>query len=235
MVTYDAAPYQHWVIEDLLPVDLAERVHEHFLVSGGAWTRRHHLYCRHKFTRTEGLPEPVEQALQLLEGERMRHWLAQLTGSGPLTADPARFGGGQHATHSTGRLGIHADFTHHPITGMRRALNLLVYLNPDPPRGGDLELWSADMRRCVKAIRPLFNRAVLFATSPTTYHGHPDPLPWTSAAYYTGIAARLSLAVYYYVPATPEDVHLRTTDYRPRPWEYHLRLRRFARRWVKGC
>ena len=59
---------------------------------------------------------------------------------------------------------------------------------------------------------------------------------------------RRSLAAYYYVdcyvaqhpPATPyayigaNNDYLKTTDYRPRPWEYGLRLRRWASKRIKG-
>ena len=94
------------------------------------------------------------------------------------------------------------------------------------------------MRRCVQRITPMFNRAVIFETSVSSFHGHPDPLPW---------GPRRSLACYYYVPDRPPEYDprsslygqpridmLKTTDYRPRPWEYGLRLRRWVSRLVKG-
>jgi hypothetical protein len=126
---------------------------------------------------------------------------------------------------------VHADFTHHPATGARRAVNLLLYLSrPDiglPSDGGlgSLELWSADMQRCVQRIRPMFNRAVIFCTSPTSYHGHPEPLLY--------FAPRRSLAVYYYTLATDHDARLATTDYRPRPQDHYLRMRRWLARRLK--
>ncbi len=60
---------------------------------------------------------------------------------------------------------------------------------------------------------------------------------------------RLSLACYYYVPSwepvnNPDPIAtkmryvggpvLKTTDYRPRPWEYGLRLRKWVSKMVKG-
>ena len=237
MTKYSADPFPYWVIDDFLPQEDAWAASEHFHDAGGPWTRRHHLYSRHKETRAQGLPETVERVLQRLEGEGMRHYLAQLSDFPALHADPERFGGGQHVIYRGGRLGIHADFTHHPTTGMRRALNLLLYLNPNwkAGDGGELELWSADMQRCVKRIEPLMNRAVLFKTSMTSFHGHPEPLKTSE---------RRSLAVYYYtksgaLPMASDYAYvkwgyLNTTNYHPRPWEYGLRLRRWVSKLVKG-
>jgi hypothetical protein len=81
------------------------------------------------------------------------------------------------------------------------------------------------MRQCVTRVEPIFNRAVAFKTSDTSYHGHPDPLRG---------AERRSLAVYYYRDDPMRKPFLPTTDYRPRPWEYGLRARRWLAQLVKG-
>jgi Rps23 Pro-64 3,4-dihydroxylase Tpa1-like proline 4-hydroxylase len=226
--THSPIPFEHWIIDDFLPSQMAEDAYDNFFDGDGAWTRRHHLYSRHKETRVQGLSWPVEDALQALEGVGMREYLRTLTGVGPLFSDKDRFGGGQHVIRKGGKLGIHADFTHHPTSGMRRALNLLLYLNkPGDAVGGELELWTADVKRCLVRVAPVFNRAVIFKTSATSFHGHPEPL-------LDGV--RRSLAVYYYVQDAPGSVHdwLRTTHYHPRPWEYGLRLRKWLSKVVKG-
>ena len=237
--TYAKEPFEHWILDDFLPPDQAWRAYVHFYEGDGAWTHRNHLYCRNKETRTHGLHPDVERVLTTLEGPTLRHYFATLAGFEDLHADPDRFGGGQHVIRRDGFLGIHADFTHHPQTGMRRALNVLLYLNAHWGKedGGELELWAADMSRCVAKVEPLFNRAVVFKTGLTSFHGHPDPLRTSE---------RRSLAVYYYVPsmktqAPPATPYawiggpiLKTTDYRPRPWEYTLRLRRWLSKRIKG-
>jgi Rps23 Pro-64 3,4-dihydroxylase Tpa1-like proline 4-hydroxylase len=162
----------------------------------------------------------------------MLAYISAITGVKDLHSDPMRFGGGQHVTTYGGRLGIHADFTHHPQSGMRRALNLLLYLNYAP--SGVLELWSADMKERRTYVHPTFNRAIIFKTSTTSFHGHPEPFMGKE---------RLSLAAYYYVQETWDgtghtnwirDGYLKTTDYRLRPWEYGLRVRRWLSKMVKG-
>ena len=238
-MAYSADPFECWVLDDFLPGDMAWNAYQHFYEGDGAWTHRDHLYCRAKETRTHGLHPDVEGVLATLEGPSIRHYLAQLAGFPTLHADGDRFGGGQHVIRQGGFLGVHADFTHHPTTGMRRALNLLLYLNPNWKKGdgGELELWAPDMSRCARKVEPLHNRAVVFKTSTTSFHGHPDPLRTSE---------RRSLAVYYYVPsmkaqAPPATPYawiggpiLHTTNYCPRPWEYTLRLRRWLSKRIKG-
>lgn len=253
MITHSTDPFPHWVIDDFLPEELALDAWSHFHAvshDDSPWTKRHHLYSRNKYTRTHNLPKPVEHALTLLESEGMRHYLEKLTGVGPLLSDPDRFGGGQHVTLYGGKLGIHADFTHHPKTGLRRALNLLLYLNylkrSDPPSyaedlaSSSLELWDTKMTRCVVTIPPVFNRAVIFKTSTTSFHGHPEPSKYDGTHDVNEFLSegRMSLAVYYYVKDEPGSYHfvprLKYTDYRPRPWEYGLRARRWLSKLVKG-
>ncbi len=235
--TYFKEPFEHWILEDFLPPEQAWDAYKYFYEGEGVWTHRNHLYCRNKETRSDGLHESVERVLTTLEGPTLRKYFSYLTDLPALSHDWDRFGGGQHVIRRGGFLGIHADFTHHPTTGMRRELNLLLYLNAHwkPGDGGELELWAPDMSRCVRKVEPVFNRAVVFKTSPTSFHGHPEPLL---------AEERRSLAVYYYVdqrlPLTATGYAyvgwpgLKTTDYRPRPWEYGLRLRRWLSKRIKG-
>jgi Rps23 Pro-64 3,4-dihydroxylase Tpa1-like proline 4-hydroxylase len=225
-VTHSRDPFDHWVIDDFLLPEQAADAAEHFLEGDGNWTEREHLYSHLKWTRTVGLHPSVERVLSVLEGPTMVHYMEAITGLQGLSSDPDRYGGGQHAIWAGGYLGVHADFTHHPKTDKRRALNLLLYLNPGWTErdGGELELWAPDMSRCVRRIQPRHNRAVLFRTSPTSFHGHPEPL----RGY-----IRKSLAVYYY-QTDDGSPRLRTTDYHPRPGEYYLQVRRWISRLVKG-
>ena len=120
--------------------------------------------------------------------------LSELTGIAGLVPDPYFRGGGFHQIARGGKLAVHADFNIHSIMKLRRRINLLLYLNEDwlPEWGGALELWSADMRDCRVRVLPIFNRMVIFSTTESSFHGHPDPLDCPE-----GILRR-SLALYYY-------------------------------------
>ena len=127
--------------------------------------------------------------------------LEKITGMSGLLPDPHMRGGGVHRTGTGGYLKMHADFNKHPQFGLDRRLNLLIYLNEDwlPEYGGDLELWSKDMRSCVQKIAPIAGRCVVFSTTSTSYHGHPHPMTCPSDR------TRDSVAVYYYSNGRPAD------------------------------
>jgi Rps23 Pro-64 3,4-dihydroxylase Tpa1-like proline 4-hydroxylase len=125
-------------------------------------------------------------------------WLEDMTGIAGLLPDPHMIGGGPHEIRRGGKLAVHADFNRHPHTGLDRRLNVLLYLNREWQQawGGHLELWDLNRERC-KQIAPVFNRLVVFATTSTSWHGHPVPLTCPPGVY------RRSIAFYYYTDGRP--------------------------------
>lgn len=136
------------------------------------------------------------------------YFLERLTGIENLISDPMLRGGGMHQIEPGGVLGVHADFTSHPFYHLDRRLNLLLFLNKNwhDDFAGHLELWSTDLSRCVKSIRPSFGRMVIFSTSADSFHGHPQVLNCPQ-----GIT-RKSIALYYYTNGRPETDIVRTID-----------------------
>jgi hypothetical protein len=65
------------------------------------------------------------------------------------------------------------------------------------------------MQRCVEKVAPIANRALIFTTDGTSFHGHPEPMKCPEGV------ARRSLALYYF--SVEEDPHVRSTEYRARP------------------
>jgi len=128
-------------------------------------------------------------------------FLEKLSGIDGLIADPHMNGGGVHSTKAGGYLKVHADFNKHPLYGLDRRLNLLIYLNEDwlPEYGGDLELWTEDMAEYVHTVSPIANRCVIFRTTSTSFHGHPHPLTCPNDR------SRNSIALYYYSNGRPES------------------------------
>lgn len=142
---------------------------------------------------------PAAQTLiDLCNSGPFLEWLEAITGIDGLQADPLLVGGGPHEISRGGRLGIHADFNRHPVTGLDRRLNALLYLNHDWDEewGGNLELWGTDRVSSV-SISPTFNRLVVFATTSTSWHGHPRPLACPADR------TRRSFAFYYYTAGRP--------------------------------
>lgn len=189
------SPFLHWIDYSFLDVDvIAEAVGEFPPPDDPRWHtfRAHHENGKGQHTGPFG--PATELILRRLVSSTHVGELEDLTGVAPLEAD--LLGGGCHQTDIGGHLDVHVDFNQHPNGRWRRALNLLVYLNDwQPGDGGELELW--DGKACSVVIPPRGGTAVLFPTSDSTWHGHPNRTRIT----------RRSLAVYYFTPGDVGRVH----------------------------
>ena len=112
-----------------------------------------------------------------------------------LYSDPGLHAGGCHIHSSGGILAPHLDYNIHPKLGLKRKLNLLVYLTEEYKTyfGGHLGFYKgvSQPEKLMIEIPTIFNRAVLFDTSQNSWHGLSQDLIMPSGIY------RKSLAVYY--------------------------------------
>jgi hypothetical protein len=209
-----ARPYPHIVLDDFLEPDALKAAIDEFPpLDPGLWTNYLHTNER-KFSNTD--PQTwgptLREILRELNSPRFVAFVSRLIGVEDLVADPSLEGGGLHQSTAGGFLNMHADFTVHPHNRKwQRRANILLYLNNEwkPEYGGDLELWSADMKECVEKVSPVANRALIFTTDATSFHGHPEPMKCPEGV------ARRSLALYYF--SIEEDPLVRSTEYRARP------------------
>jgi len=207
-------PYPHIVLDDVLEAGTLARVYEEFAtIPDDAWTNYLHLNERkYGNTRLDTWGPTMRAVAEAFASERFVAFLSTLTGIEGLRADDVMDGGGLHRSMAGGFLNVHSDFNaHHSKPRWRRRVNLLLYLNPEwrPEWGGELQLWSKDMKGCVSQIEPIGNRILAFNTDQDSLHGHPEALRFPEGV------ARQSLALYYF---TEEDVHHpRSTNYRARP------------------
>lgn len=211
-----AKPFPFIVMDDFLPIEVAETVWAEFPgEDSDVWTRLPTDDQKGKLVTTdEGrIPPAARVLIQELNSGAFLRILEVLTGIPDLIADTKLIGGGLHRIRRGGKLGIHVDFSHHP-NGLNRRLNLLLYLNKNwrEEYGGHLEFWSPDVKTCRQKILPIFNRCAVFSTTPISYHGHPEPLSCPPTE------ARKSLALYYFTKGRPaaEDV-AHNTLFRSRP------------------
>ncbi|MCH7550890.1 MAG: 2OG-Fe(II) oxygenase [Proteobacteria bacterium] len=96
-----------------------------------------------------------QEFFQEINSDKFLSFLRAITGIAPLYADPALTGGGLHEVHNGGFLKIHTDFNCLRSTQKHRALNLMLYLNPDWQEewGG----WHhAHYPESVEMMRPVF-------------------------------------------------------------------------------
>jgi hypothetical protein len=209
-----AAPYPHIVLDDFLDPGAADAAIKEFPpLDPAQWNNYLHANER-KFSNTDPSTwGPTLQAiLAELNSPRFVAFVGRLIGVEDLIPDPSLEGGGLHQSTTNGYLNIHADFTVHPHQRKwQRRANILLYLNDEwnPEYGGDLELWSADMKECVEKVAPVANRVLIFTTDATSFHGHPEPMRCPEGT------ARRSMALYYFT--VEENPLVRSTEYRARP------------------
>ena len=209
-----AEPYPHIVLDDFLEPSVCEAAIKEFPpLDPDQWNNYLHTNER-KFSNTD--PETwgptLREVMEELNSHRFVQFVSRLIGVDDLIADASLEGGGLHQSTTGGFLNIHADFTVHPHNRKwQRRANILLYLNDEwePEYGGDLELWSADMKHCVEKVSPLANRVLIFSTDEDSFHGHPEPMRCPEGV------ARRSLALYYF--SVEDDPRVRSTEYRARP------------------
>jgi Rps23 Pro-64 3,4-dihydroxylase Tpa1-like proline 4-hydroxylase len=212
-----AAPFAHAVFDELVPSAALEPILAEFPAPKAVpWLEHTHRHSRKLATNDESWMGPAtRQFLAQLNASTFIDFLERLTRIEGLIPDPHFYGGGLHQIEPGGRLEIHADFNWYKRLRLDRRLNVLIYLNRDWDEswGGHLELWERDMSRCARRIAPLFNRWVVFSTTDTSFHGHPEPLRCPVGR------TRRSIAAYYYTNGRPgeESSAPHSTLYQARP------------------
>jgi hypothetical protein len=220
-------PFPHIGIDNFFDKDVIKSLVMNYPVEFDAtWERRlldAGSYEEQKLSlgRLEDFHPYIQHFINALNSRLFVEFLERLTGITGLIPDPHLSGGGLHMIPRGGRLAIHADFNIHRELRLDRRLNLLLYLNHDWKEewGGAIELWDRDVKTREKAYLPIANRVVVFTTTDTAYHGHPDPLTCPKGTY------RRSIALYYYTNGRPEDEKSddHTTIFKMRPNEVRRR------------
>ncbi len=209
-----AQPFAHAVYDDVLHPEVFERAAAEFPGMEDEFWKGYLHVNETKYSNTE--PDTWSPTLEAVArefcSERFVKYLEDLTGIENLMPDWSMDGGGLHQTKRGGHLNIHADFsTHHDHPTWARRVNILLYLNTewDDAWGGKLELWDEKMTGKQGSVTPAGNRMLVFTTTDTSFHGHPDALACPPDV------ARRSMALYYF---TEENAPVRrATNYRARP------------------
>lgn len=213
-----ARPFPHAVIDGLLPDSVLDQVANEFPEPSGEWRHSDDTNQRKFGAGAHEIPlgDTTRNVLAEFASAAFVDFLQTLTGiDEALIPDPHLKGGGLHQILPGGYLEVHADFNRHPLFGLDRRVNVLLYLNHDwrPEWCGALELWNADMSVAEQRIEPAFNRMVVFSITDTAFHGHPEPLRCPSGR------SRRSLAFYYYSNGRPtaEQSEKHSTLFQRRP------------------
>lgn len=218
-ITSSNFPYDHHIIENFLPGNIAKSISEEFFnFDDDRWYCYNNPLENKRTIQDWGkFPKNTYSVLQYLCSENFVNFIKELTGIKNLYPDYGLHGGGWHMHGKGGNLNVHKDYSIHPKLNLQRKLNLIVYLseNWNFTWGGGLELWSHDDKnnkpnKCEKVIDNVFNRAVLFDTTQNSWHGLPKPLSCPENSY------RKSLAIYYLTDPLGEVEERTRALYAPR-------------------
>lgn len=221
-----AEPYRNIVINNFLLKESALKISSSY--KDVDWVRYKHVNESKFGNDGKNLPKVFIDAINELNSNKFITYLEKLTGIKGLIADLNHETPAVHASKKGGFLNIHTDFTTHPYKSeWKRQLNVIIYFNEKWPDSyeGQLELWDEKVTKCVKKIKPIFNRCVIFNTTDKSFHGHPIPNNCPENV------LRKSIALYYYTKQSPSKGN--STNYRPRPKDNFLsalfiRIDRFA-------
>lgn len=168
---HSAQPVRHFVVDDLLPDPMAHAIHAAVPETGGL-LRRSSLRERKKVgIELEAYQELVGDALLCFQEPEVIAAVGRVVGSQSLRSDSTLYASGISVMEQGDFLNPHIDNSHDGDQQLFRVLNLLYYATPgwSVERGGNLELWDSDLR-APHVVPSFFNRLVVMATNPTSWH-----------------------------------------------------------------
>lgn len=191
----DQAPFPHVVIDDALPLEYADKIEAYGRTLAKLDDNIHlnsRKYANHRFWEFDG---EIRTILSWFYSAQFESIISEYTQIDQLHSDPEfNLGGGYHVMPDGGFLNIHKDFNfHQQVPEYFRRLNFILYLNRGwrEERGGELHLVDREDASQTKKVLPVFNRAVIFETNSSAWHGNPTPVNSPDLD-------RLSFATFYY-------------------------------------
>ena len=152
-------PFPHFVIENFLNEDSANKVLNNFKITK-KWTNLSLVNNYKKFLLNdrEFMDVNCNEIIEELGSKEFIENLSRCTGLKNIFLDKGLVGGGLQQSLNGGSLNIHTDFTSH-ITkrNWRRVLNLIIYFNKDWQEGynGRLEFWDNKVKKKIRTY-PVF-------------------------------------------------------------------------------
>lgn len=210
-------PFQHAVIENFFKPEFCDSLLKDFpsFDEKLAVNENGEVGLKAVHQHVSEISSTYKQLDELVKSKDFISLVESITAIKGLKYDPHYFGGGTHNNLHGQDLDPHVDFTHHPISGHHRRMNLIVYLNKEwkSEWGGNIELHKnprlePDLDEII-SVEPIFNRAVIFETNNISWHGFPRiNLPEDKKD-----LSRKSFALYYYTDSRDEQVKPHSTIY----------------------
>ncbi len=192
-------PFPYVIIDNFLNLNLAKKIVKNFPhhTNKKLWSYRNYCEIKKATDNWNMFPPEAYQLLSVLNSNDFLEIIKKKIKLKNLYPDYGLNGGGFHIMGEKGKLNPHLDYIIHPKLNLMRKFNLIVFFNLKwkPSNGGELCLYDKNSSnkklpgKLVKKIEPKFNRAVLFDTSLSSWHGVNE----------VRNMVRKSMAVYYLI------------------------------------
>jgi Rps23 Pro-64 3,4-dihydroxylase Tpa1-like proline 4-hydroxylase len=193
-------PFPHIVIDDFFAPAIASGLGEaisaipdrDYGVSFRSLTQR-----KMQLGSLRGRAPHIYWAYEALMSPEFTGFVESISGYPELEADRQFAGAGLHRYHAGSFAEIHLDSNRHPFdAGLYHRVNLIIFMSPGwrTEWNGELLLWPSRNnrpRRSAIAVKPVFNRAVIFEVAARSWHS-------VNSIRCPHYRTRNSMAIYYF-------------------------------------
>ena len=203
----------HFTVDNLLPQDLALRIHAAFPKGENMRMRRSLRELKFIAAQMDRYEPLLEEAIFAFQDPRVVNIIGSITGMQSLEPDEQLYAGGLSMMVQGHFLNPHVDNSHDKDRARYRVLNLLYYCSPswEHGHGGNLELWPEGPKGVPITIDSMFNRLAVMVTHQRSWH---------SVSKVVAGDARCCVSNYYFSRHPPSgDNYFHVTSFRGRPEE----------------
>ncbi|MEN8703540.1 MAG: 2OG-Fe(II) oxygenase [Polaribacter sp.] len=162
----------YFIIDDLLPKNIAEQIHTCFPDLTKTKERKNLREHKHVAYQMNQYHPLLEEVIYAFQEKSVVHLIAEICNIQSLLPDENLYAGGLSLMAKDNYLSPHLDNSHDKNRELWRVLNVLYYTTPNwkDSDGGNLELWPSGLKRKQVSISCKFNRLVVMATHQKSWH-----------------------------------------------------------------
>lgn len=219
---------KYFVVDDLLPEKIAQRVSSAFPDTSALMLRKSLREMKYVTSQMDRCDPILEESVYAFQDPRILRLVARITGLEGVEPDERLYAGGISVMGGGHYLHPHIDNSHDMERKRYRILNLLYYASPDwhESNGGNFELWPDGFTKPLM-IHSKFNRLLVIATNRSSWH---------SVSRVSVPALRKCVSNYYFSGVSPEgEDYFHVTSFRARPEQPLLDLVLRADSSVRSC
>lgn len=208
---YASQSIPHFVIDDLLPSELAHGIYRSFPPTSQMTLKKSLRELKYVTAQMDKCEALLEEVVFAFHDPRIVSVVSEITGLEQVEPDRQLYAGGVSVMAGRHFLNPHIDNSHDKARQRYRVLNLLFYVSPNWHRryGGELELWPHGPRHTQISVPCVFNRLVVMATHPHSWHSV-NHIRWHET--------RCCISNYYFSPLSPTGTdYFHVTSFRGRP------------------